>query len=843
MVAITAKEFLQRFMFGAYLSVSEGDLSNPDNWKFYTKDAIPDSDYFSGKENVFFGVANRSSKGNEKSDIAGSVAAWVEIDDERLPYIAITPSAIVKSGHGYHVYWFLDLPPNEGLTNIRVLEAINKLLSRALPGADKGSWNANRFLRVPFTINKKEGKEPVKVELLEFNEGLVYTISDLEVLGVIDQATAKKIVTGNTTGYKSRSELIMAVLVRLIGLGLYDDIIIKIFETNKIGERLEEKSYEHLLAEIEKARNYVEENQDESKQDKGAVNAATGATLQKLDDGYYIVGPKSAWRLSTFILEPKILLDGSLEKRFDAIVCDVKAGGNTWENVTFSKKDFDSKAAFQRVLTNAEWSWLGKDEHVNMLFPMLIDELREQGRERVLATPVQGLHEVNDVYYYVGNAQTLSSSTLYNGANGPISWLPTETEHPKLNLNPQLEKEDLELVKRCLPKINEEGVIWPMIGWYAASLVKAWIEKQGFRFPMLHLTGTKGSGKTSTQRDILLKLFGHVKPNLYDASTTNFVLMSLLGSNNGTVVAFDEYRADKAMKFRDFMLMAYDTGQNARGTQQQKTITYPLIAPFSVGGEDIIADAAVQERIIVVRFHPYTVEERTDAWYAFKELKDGLNDFLRSEQGKEPINFGGWFIQKVLEMMMDGSLKKLLKKSQNEFYGGFEGKMNDRIRNNHMLGWFGIRLFCTITSITPPQMQDAFTKPLKTIVNLETGRGVTTGDEFVRDIANSVRSDGTHKDFKSGYSKDDKILWFQLSSAMEWWIQNRRRQGRAVIEQEGIKHMLYEAEYIVKPRQQKTSGIMMYGIDLEKAADYGLDVPRRLVSLVSVENLLDDEEE
>lgn len=88
----------------------------------------------------------------KKADFIGARTLWVDLDTEYkdVPEGVPEPSAIVSSGHGFHIYWFLN----------RLVKGHDKIEKRNL-------WLANQFgadhchsidhlLRVPGTMNFKQ---------------------------------------------------------------------------------------------------------------------------------------------------------------------------------------------------------------------------------------------------------------------------------------------------------------------------------------------------------------------------------------------------------------------------------------------------------------------------------------------------------------------------------------------------------------------------------------------------------------------------------------------------------------------------------------------------------------
>jgi hypothetical protein len=220
-------------------------------------------------------VVPRKTAGNKKTDCIDSHdVLWVDVDHDRptepepvlarvetvLGGLGLPASAIVYSGRaGLHLYWKLDsaLP-------IEKIEAYNRALALKLAG-DKSCCTRERILRVPGTVNEKEGgsevrllhmnPEPLSIELLNCltpvpertsvqRLALPSTRNDEELLKLEQEHShwgELSLRAGDTltilmfeflmspprhgwrsNGYKSRSEMEAAISSRLVSKGWSD---------------------------------------------------------------------------------------------------------------------------------------------------------------------------------------------------------------------------------------------------------------------------------------------------------------------------------------------------------------------------------------------------------------------------------------------------------------------------------------------------------------------------------------------------------------------------------------------------------------------------------------------
>lgn len=140
-------------------------------------------------------VENKSFKGrNAAGDARALPAIWAEIDKDpaaslqKLKERGIpSPSVVVGSGHGYHLWWVLREPwelPDEAEQKKAQLfvRGFQKTL-RAIVGQLDSTHDLARVLRIPGTLNYKENP-PLPVTLIE-NSETDYNLSDFE--GFVDE--------------------------------------------------------------------------------------------------------------------------------------------------------------------------------------------------------------------------------------------------------------------------------------------------------------------------------------------------------------------------------------------------------------------------------------------------------------------------------------------------------------------------------------------------------------------------------------------------------------------------------------------------------------------------------
>ena len=128
--------------------------------------------------NVFIACGLRKA-GTERGDlesVAGWLFAWADQDDpsKPIPIDVPPPSVVVNSGHGRHLYWrFHEFIPLARAAEMKRL--LWGLMSRL--GADSRSAEVVRVLRLPGTVNQKDGSP---VTLLSCDPSRTYDFDDLQ---------------------------------------------------------------------------------------------------------------------------------------------------------------------------------------------------------------------------------------------------------------------------------------------------------------------------------------------------------------------------------------------------------------------------------------------------------------------------------------------------------------------------------------------------------------------------------------------------------------------------------------------------------------------------------------
>ena len=128
-----------------------------------------------------------------KNDIVQIRYAHLDLDDPspealgRLKRANPPPTFIIFSGGGYGAFWKVKGATKITAQTLPRFEALNKHLI-GLFGAGAGTWNIDRLMRMPWTVNhlsvkkRAEGRRPAATQLLEHHPERNYTVSQLRAM-------------------------------------------------------------------------------------------------------------------------------------------------------------------------------------------------------------------------------------------------------------------------------------------------------------------------------------------------------------------------------------------------------------------------------------------------------------------------------------------------------------------------------------------------------------------------------------------------------------------------------------------------------------------------------------
>jgi hypothetical protein len=333
---------------------------------------------------------------------------------------------------------------------------------------------------------------------------------------------------------------------------------------------------------------------------------------------------------------------------------DVYFKGEFKNRCRLSNRHFSSNARFRAVILDmfSETCQI-TDAQVNALVSVFHRLADAEGTQVTYMVNHEGLDivtlpdgrrdilwvDAHGVYSRLGESYVFAAG-VYGGSDFPFKVdLMTAPCLPPLSGKrregtPYLDAKGLRHLKRDLDNLlsfTEEGTLAKTLGWtIACFLCPALRLTHDQQFPLLHLYGLAGSGKSTTMR-ILTRFHGHQKrPGLISAgSVTPAGLVSTTTGTNSLPQIIDEFKpAELSTRTIDSLTMTlrnvFDATETRRGRvsreqadSQVVTPSFAQTAPTAFLSEHLEGDTAILQRSIVV---PFSARNRGKNPQAIEEL-------------------------------------------------------------------------------------------------------------------------------------------------------------------------------------------------------------------------------
>ena len=373
-------------------------------------------------------------------------------------------------------------------------------------------------------------------------------------------------------------------------------------------------------------------------------DAARVMGLNVRSDGYFDETAKNPRRISTFVLEPdhiysEIMEDGAIRRV--GTVATVKTNGNSVGRVYLDESAWTNRAAFLRALNGiGNLSYLGGDadlqkiKYVTMAEPDLPEKIRVHE---------MGMHisKVNDreVRTYVGRGKSINSLRMPDTFN--FDGLPLYESFLLQGNHLAVDNAEARAALTLLLQLNDLKVMAILVGWNAATHLKAHLHALYRQFPSVNLWGNQSAGKTTTAQYACLLggvdfVTEHEVMNI--PISTPYSWLDSLSNAATTPMIWDEVnRSANRMPAKNYakaceMLKATWNGQGANkgtlgGTSSSQGIsirTYHMVRPVIFCSEQQPALPALVDRAIGVMMTKAGLKGRREVLHDLRDRLPGL---------------------------------------------------------------------------------------------------------------------------------------------------------------------------------------------------------------------------
>lgn len=314
---------------------------------------------------------------------------------------------------------------------------------------------------------------------------------------------------------------------------------------------------------------------------------------------YYRNKGDSVYPLTNFIIRPLEMLISDEETH---MTCDLLTlRGETFRQ-TFMTTDFSSAQKWKAVLNKRTiaLSFSGSDADLEALKTFLSD----LPWEKKIGVKALGLYHRDHGWIFVGR----KSAFMADGK--PVDDVVQLEKFASIDTDilshDAIRADQLRQIGQQLLGYNEPAKTATVLGWCCGCFVKEMLRSTGIKYPHLFLIGEAGSGKSTTLERIILPIFGRSKV-VAATQTTAFTLMKDAASSNLFPQALDEFKPSKIDRIRLGALYnhfrdSYDGHEGVRGRADQSQVSYALLAPMVIAGEESPDEPAIRERSMELLF-------------------------------------------------------------------------------------------------------------------------------------------------------------------------------------------------------------------------------------------------
>ena len=393
---------------------------------------------------------------------------------------------------------------------------------------------------------------------------------------------------------------------------------------------------------------------------------------------YYRTRGDSVYAITNFILQPIEMIRTEDEAQ---MTCDFIPKGGEPCTMTFMTTELANQQKFKNLLSKRTISlgWFGSDGDLE-LFKAYIAQLDWPTKYGVKAV---------GIYEHAGRYVFATVDGAIDAAGNPVDDLVQLERYQSIKtgiLNTDLltagKMKDL---GKWILGYNEPAKVISILAWIAGCFVKPHLKMEGIKFPHLFLIGEAGSGKSTTLEKVILPVFSSDRVTAA-TQVTQFTLMKDSASSNMIPMPLDEFKPSKIERlklnalynhFRD----SFDGHDGVRGRADQTVITYKLLAPLVVAGEESADEAAIRERSIELLFTKKDLKK--------PEYRLAFNRICMNEEALG--NFG-----RTLLMTALATKASVVEQWYKDALSHFSGELPSRVVNNLACCYCGLMLVKTL---------------------------------------------------------------------------------------------------------------------------------------------------
>jgi hypothetical protein len=364
----------------------------------------------------------------------------------------------------------------------------------------------------------------------------------------------------------------------------------------------------------------------------GVTTGAKEYIASKGDDGYAPI--------SNFVFKVAKVVKSMSDDTIISVEAHIRVKGRAATKIVATPDRFTSSSALQNLVARHGGAFSGTDVQARGVWQAMLRNLNEN----LFALTTEGIsvftipsndRDVEDTtgiawadrFGVAHNADVGNHKLVYRCDTDPMGITKTDLLRC-VTLDEMIKNDGPERVISCIDHfVNAQNTacIGRMLGWAVSAFYAPLFQRSVGKFPLLHVYGPAGSGKTEMTRG-LMRLF-YYKQDLLETSpnATAFALQSMLSATQSIPILMDEYKphalgSEKLNAIRAVLRDSYNAkpvqrgGGRAAGTHYAALHTTHLTAPLVFVGEAPETETAIVERSLMVSFKRLVGRQQQDCY-------------------------------------------------------------------------------------------------------------------------------------------------------------------------------------------------------------------------------------
>lgn len=408
-------------------------------------------------------------------------------------------------------------------------------------------------------------------------------------------------------------------------------------------------------------------------------NDLAGVVLNKF--GVYAATEFGMKRISAVSFDNVRTLRSTDSGTIAMVEADVLVNGKTLTRAPIELETFHSAANFNKFAARFGHAFQGSDQNVRGLYLRIMEKSKTAGGDNY-ACSREGLDVINIpnhederlrkpfLIWADGKGVVLEPRVAETGVNISFQGYPDPRGQFRSDLAdaPNLvqwltEDDNKERMAEALANLlgcQSKNVIATTIGWYVACFYRMLFHKGYTKFPLLHVNGAAGAGKSEMNYSLLSFFYCNQEPKMLTPTSTTFAITYSASGSASIPLVIDEYKPHEMTptmhdRLKLMLRDAYNCKDVQRGGGTRENDDYRVLssmmlsAPMAFIAEAVEDEAALMERVVLV-----TMSRPTPI-----QASKNLAKFIKFSRDKQVLSILGKYI--AASVVNDYSVGKLVK--------------------------------------------------------------------------------------------------------------------------------------------------------------------------------------